>query len=173
MKQHAGFIFLMTLCTVAIISLLVLTCMQHILLYYKAINAIAHQHQQFNQLEAVARDLAFAQYSNLDPDCIEYRDAANQVIERLKKHQGCSKGTQYRYLIEELGDFPCLVIQSQERKYSTHHRRVSVLLLADDNSPESFIQIRHISAMNALSCAGTETEVTEGISSWRYFAALE
>ncbi|MFI4918819.1 MAG: type II secretion system protein [Legionellales bacterium] len=175
MKRNAGFVFLMALMTVAVVSLLVLACMQHILLYHKAMNKLELQHQGFHQLEALAIQLAHAKLSELDAGCFEFGDSVNQVIRRLMQHEGCLLSVDkhhYKYLIEELGDFPCLVAQQDGVTFSTHHRRVTVLSTASDNA-DTLLQVRQISAIKYQPCLGEAHDIALGVGSWRYFAAVD
>ena len=169
-----GFILLMTLLIILVISLLVLTCMQHVLLYYKAINTLEVQHQNFYQLEGLAVQIASAEPLALDEQCVVHGDMINQVMHQLIHNQGCSLIVgpfKYKYRVEDLDDFPCLVIQTSHGTFSTHHRRVSLVSLAD-KSPSALLQIRYITPINAQTCLGSLQLVTPGISSWRYFAAI-
>jgi hypothetical protein len=72
-------------------------------------------------------------------------------------------------LIEDLGEFPCLVIDSGDRKRASYHRRISVVQ-TDDGVPTSFLQIRFISSGGAGKCYNKEHTVTFGVSSWRYLS---
>ena len=152
-------------------SLLVLTCLQHVLMYQKVLQAFETEHQHFYKLEAIAMQLA---NSNADKDCIEYGDAANQVMSRLKKGEGCVLkvgSLKYRYVIENLGDFPCLRVKTNLGRFSTHHIRVSVLLLSDEG-PDSLIQLRRLIPINLQPCIGEENQVNSGISSWRFITGF-
>ncbi|BCA96299.1 hypothetical protein TUM19329_26600 [Legionella antarctica] len=168
-KQYSGFIFLMTLCVILVISSLLITCLHHVLLYHKALNQQEQQHQNFYQLEALALQLARASKVAIADNCIEHGDAANEVIQRLINNQGCSLidgQSQYRYIIEDLGDFPCLVLH--DHKHATRHNRVSLLLLGENGNTVSVLQLRMIKPSAVMGCSGGEHEVTTGIGSWRY-----
>ena len=147
--------------------------MQNIVFGHKAMSSIKIQHQQFYQLESVGMRLANTKFNDLDANCIVYTDAANQVIQRLIQREGCLikiEDHQYRYFIEELGDFPCLIINDRERKYSSHHRRITVLFTLGNNA-DTVLQLRNIIAINPQSCLGAQHTITPGISSWRYFTS--
>lgn len=174
-KQCGGFIFFMTLCIILVISVLLITCLHHVLLYHKALNKQELRHQSFYQLEDLAGQLARSSHLAIDKNCIELGDSANQVIQQLIHNEGCSLvvgQASYRYLIEDLGDFPCLVIHQEQSKHATRHLRVSVLLLADDENTASVLQLRFIKPSSAIDCPGAEYTVTPGISSWRYLPAI-
>ena len=173
-RRCGGFIFFMTLCIVLVISLLLITCMQHVLLYHKALNKQELRHQNFYQLENLALQLASA--AHLNKQCMKQRDSANQVIEELTNNEGCLlvvEQHRYRYMIEDLGDFPCLVAHLKQNKRATHHLRISIVLLADEENTASLLQIRFIKPSEALGCFGKEHLVTPGLSSWRYFPTLK
>ncbi len=172
-KQCSGFIFLMTLSIILVISLLLITCMHQVLLYHKALNQQEQQHQNFYQLEELAVQLGNASRGVITERCIEYGDAANEAIRSLINNQGCSLTdgqSKYRYIIEDLGDFPCLVPHQQKR--STHHIRVSLLSFSDNGTAASVLQLRIIQPSAVIGCSGEEHKVTTGVSSWRYIPAI-
>lgn len=173
MMKQSGFIFLMTLMVVAVISLLVLTSMQHILLYHKAINKQEELHQNFYQLEEIA--LQLVQHAPLGADCVGYMDAANQVLQKLQHGAGCSLkegASEYQYFIEDLGAFPCLVVRKHGLRRASYHRRVSVVRMAE-GYPSSLLQIRFITAGAVMDCEATQRVIRSGVSSWRYFASVD
>ena len=172
MKQCNGFILLVTMIIIAVISLLILTSMQHILLYYKAINKQELLHRSFYQFEKVAYQLTHSGFSSINRACIVYADSANQIIQNLLHHQGCSlSNSSYYYLIEDLGEFPCLITNHKGRKYATHHQRISVMQM-EEGIPSSFLQIRFISVGGTIACFTKEHSIRLGISSWRYFSSI-
>ncbi|MFJ1268080.1 type II secretion system protein [Legionella lytica] len=171
-RQEQGFIFLIVLLITAVISLLVVSSMQHLLLYFKASNHQEALHQRFYQLEALA--LQLAQQKSSVSSCIRHQDAANRALDILLQHQGCSfkdGELSYQYFIEDLGFFPCLVVYEQGQKHASHHQRISVLSL-EEGVPVSFLQIRYLSASTMANCTGKERLIRLGISSWRYLGAV-
>lgn len=140
MKNESGFIFTVTLLMITVISLLLLASMQHILLYHKVINRQEESHKNFYNLEHVARQLSQKYEVLLAPNCVIKEDSQNQILHKLLHNQGCSlsnDGLQYGYFIEDLGDFPCLVVLGNNQMYATHHQRLSVVQL-DRGRPLSF-----------------------------------
>ena len=177
MKQRCeGFIFLLTLCIILVVSLLLITSLHHILLYHKALNQQEIQHRNFYQLEHLARQLVLTSRAAMDKDCIVAKDAPNQIIQQLIHNQGCLLvigQSKFRYMIEDLGDFPCLVVHQQQQKYASHHTRISMLMIGEDDSTTSVLQLRWIRASAFLECIGIEHSVNSGISSWRYLPTIE
>ncbi|MCE3533351.1 type II secretion system protein [Legionella resiliens] len=172
-RKNQGFILLVTLLIISVISLLILTSMQHVLLYYKTINKQEVLHQNFYQLEGVALRL-LQQQPVLNSECLMRSDSANQVIHNLLEYKGCSLKSglaQYKYYIEDLGEFPCLVVRYKGRKSASHHQRVTVASF-EDGSPASLLQIRLISAGRAIPCLATEHAAPLGVSSWRYLPSV-
>lgn len=169
-----GFILVVTLLIITVISVLVVTSMQHILLYYKAINRQEVLHQRFYQLENVASQLAHAKLTSLNRSCIVDEDAANQVMNNLLHQKGCSLAdgvVHYQYLIEDLGEFSCLITLKQGQKHATLHRRVSVVQI-QENIPTSFLQIRFITVGGMANCLSQEHFIPLGTSSWRYLPSI-
>ncbi|KTD72945.1 hypothetical protein [Legionella tucsonensis] len=172
-RKNKGFILLLTLLIIAVISLLILTSMQHVLLYYKTINKQEVLHQNFYQLEDIALRLLH-QRTALSPDCVTRSDSANQVIHNLLEYKGCSLKsglTQYKYYVEDLGEFPCLVVRYKGRKSASHHQRVTVVPF-EEGSPVALLQIRYISAGRVIPCLVKEHAIPLGVSSWRYLPSL-
>lgn len=174
MKKCNGFIFLMTLCTILVVSLLLLTVMHHVLLYGKAINRQEIQHQRFYQLEDTMLHLAQLKTNMIEKKCIVNKKNGNKVIELLYQKEGCSLvngDIQYQYIIEDLGEFPCLVVQQNEQTSATRHTRITVLQSADEMHPvTSVLQVRNIKKITPLPCQSEVLKVSSGISSWRYVA---
>jgi hypothetical protein len=169
-QRHHGFILLFTLCLIAVISLLLLTGMQQVLLFHKAINQQEKEHQNFYQLEHIAFQLANPASLNRDLSCRRQGDFANQVIEQLMHHKGCSfliAGIKYHYLVEDLGAYSCLVVTHNNNYYSTHHWRVTLQAQFKEDE-RALLQIRVIQPGPELECTGELHPVMAGISSWRY-----
>ncbi|MFA6301796.1 MAG: type II secretion system protein [Legionella sp.] len=172
MFKNSGFILVMTLLTVAVISLLVLSSMQHILLFHKAMNTLEQHYQHRVQLESIGMKLL---QKNASTSCVASWDFANKSMQKLLNYEGCrveDSTARFLYIIEDLGEFPCLLIREKNKVYSSHHKRVSVLLLNEEGRADSLMQLRYISAINYLGCTEEEQEVRPGISSWRYFAGI-
>lgn len=171
-KHDDGFVLLMTLSVISIITLLLMTSMQQVLLYHKAINRQEKEHQSFYQLEAVALQLSRKQ-DLLISTCVRNKDAPNAVIDALVHNEGCLLTTgqiRYRYFIEDLGSFPCLVLQHGDMKQTSHHLRITLLQMTEEaHAPLSVLQVRYIKSGPSSVCLGREHRVSEGISSWRYF----
>jgi hypothetical protein len=175
MKRHdLGFILLVTLLIIIVVTLLILTSMQHILLYYKAINKQEVVHRSFYQLEKMAMEIAHSPTLLSNQNCIVREDSANQVMHFLRQKKGCNSingSLHYYYLIEDLGEFPCLVIERDGHKSASYHRRISVMQI-NDGEPASFLQIRFISIGSVRICYNSEHIVTLGMSSWRYLPEI-
>jgi hypothetical protein len=125
-----GFVLFTTILMLAMLTLLVLSLMQAVLLYVKAGNQLTHRHQAFYQLETAAHLLQLSHLANHDFQCTVENKSPNEVIEHLKHHHGCEKviGQEaYVYLLEDLGDFPCLQIELEHQIWSSHHWRLTVM----------------------------------------------
>jgi hypothetical protein len=169
MKQGAGFIFFMTLCILSVISILLVTCMHHVLLYHKAINQLEQRHQNFYQLEQLATLIINTAQSN--SSCLKSSNTPNQIIIQLLNNRGCLitvGSSRFRYMIEDLGDFPCLMVKQR----ASHHLRLSMVLLADGEHEASGLQLRLIQSSEKKECFGKIHQINSGISSWRYFSSL-
>jgi len=169
MNTHdKGFIFISTLLMVSVISLLVLTSMHHVLIYFKAINAVEKQHQELYQLERQALKIAKMKSGSIDPHCMLMNGSANKVIRLLQENKGCSLAVgknQYQYFVEDLKDDPCFIHEINRTMFSTHHRRVTII--QRDNAT-ALLQIKYVSVIPNQICLGSMRTVPLGLSSWRY-----
>jgi hypothetical protein len=174
LKAHnnvKGFAFIVTLFLIALSSLLLLASMQQLLLYQRATAQQELQHQRFYQLETLIRQLEAKIPEGIKTQCIRKQDLANHAIEQLMNHQGCTldlDGEHYRYLVEDLGMYSCLVVEDQGSARSSLHFRISLLLESTEAHSAVSIQIRSIKPARELACEGTPHQITRGISSWRY-----
>lgn len=167
MKIQTGFIFIFTLCITAIMSVLLLATMQNVLLYQRASNQQEEVHFRFYKLEHSAHKLINVPLKKI-PRCILKQDLANKVIGQAKK-SSCRivmDKMVYHYLIEDLGEYPCLVSGPQGNLKSTHHFRYTLLLPSDN--PVMILQIRVIRPAKFFNCIKQAKYVALGISSWRY-----
>ncbi|KGP62393.1 hypothetical protein EP47_13250 [Legionella norrlandica] len=171
-KQCSGFIFCMTLCIILVISLLVIIGMQQALAYYKVMNRQEKSHYNFYQLEHSAMN--FVHFASLKKKNCTLQDVgANEAIKRVINGECCAKNTdeyRYCYLIEDLGEFSCLLVAKQGQKYNSHHFRVTLLQNGQDNS-FGIIQLRFIKlGSNLPVCSEEEIMIKEGVISWRYLS---
>lgn len=175
MNKDKGFIFVITVLMITVISLLVLASMQQILLYYKVINRQEASHRYFYNLEDVTRQLIQKKRVFFDPSCIRSEVSPNQAIPKLLHHQGCfftDEALRYEYFIEDLGDYPCLVTHTKGKVYATHHQRVSILQF-NKGEPTSFLQVRWVAVGGVANCLTQERAIPTGVISWRYLPSIE
>lgn len=168
--NNRGFIFFMTLCLISIMSALVLLCLQHLLLYHQVLNKQEEGHQRFYQLENIALQLINNPSLVMAPECIQWEDSANKAMEMLAAGKGCLlqvEGESYLYLLEDLGDFPCLILTERKKKLTSHHLRLSLLLEGRHGFSALGLQIRLIKSGGISKCKGRKHNVFSGISSWR------
>lgn len=171
-KTDSGFILLMTLCITFLMSLLVLASLQQVFLQYKALNSQEIFHQNFYQLEHLIIRLTHSPSLYVRKDCyLKKNYGANKVVNELVKNKGCLlilNQRKYRYFIEDLNEFSCLVLNKDGQKHASHHFRFTVLQHRE-HGEFSIIQLRFIKlGSNLSSCPEEEIQVKEGVSSWRY-----
>jgi hypothetical protein len=165
MKQ-SGIILLSTISMILILTLLLLTHMQQIALYTKALALQAKEDRNFYQLELKAKQLLLAK----PPEkCLVISDDANGILKRLST-QGCpiqDGNLRYRYLMEDLGIWNCLQIKTQNQSLASHHKRLSLIQQAETGEI-SYLQMRLVLPESPLHCRGKVFFITPGISSWRF-----
>ncbi len=166
--RSKGFVLFTTILMLAMLTLLVLSLMQAVLLYVKAGNELTKRHQAFYQLETVAHLLRFSHLANQEAQCTVEEKPSHDVIEHLKHHHGCEKVMSqqaYLYLIEDLGDFPCLQIVLKHHTLSSHHWRLTVMSKA---RPYETLQLRFTNGVSLKRCDGETLTIRKGIVSWRH-----
>lgn len=169
-----GFVLLLTLCLIALISLLSLTGMRHVLLYYKAISTQGLQQHLFHEMEQFALQLIKAKdFNTSNQGCIIRDKSPEKAFSLLVNNQGCNAvrdQEDYQYIIQDLEEYPCLQIEKDSKKYSVHQRLFSILLKGNDRHTPSLLQLRTMKAGSETTCQGTALQIYGGVTSWRYIA---
>ena len=168
-----GFVLFTTILMLAMLTLLVLSLMQAVLLYVKAGNQLTKRHQAFYQLETAAHLLRFSHLAHQDAQCIVAEKLADQVIERLKHQHGCEKVIEnqaYLYLIEDLGIEPCLQVIAHDVPFSTRHWR---LTLGAEGENHDYLQIRVAELTGHRPCLNQQVlQIRPGLVSWRFWSVV-
>ncbi|WP_157698228.1 hypothetical protein [Legionella clemsonensis] len=156
-----------TMLVLSLLSLLILSGLQTIFLYYQSSNQRAAKKEAFYDLEFYAQQLLSKQLAG-KKYCLVPGQEANKIIQ-LVKAKGCSFRTNrqtYRYLLEELEPFPCLQTFKNKRRYSTKHWRITLLTKAPN---KMFLQIRIARAVPLITCPLNRINyIPLGVLSWRY-----
>lgn len=165
MRQQ-GMVLFTSMMMLVILSLLILSLMQAFFLSVKASSALTKKHQAFYQLEAIANQLRASNLSMMDSRCMVQSKSPNEILMMLKHHAGCEyleDDVSYRYLIEDLGEYPCLQINSA---MGSHHWLIS---LAKTDSTFLPLQIRIAVGVEPTQCDGSVIAIHAGVLSWRHF----
>lgn len=167
MKRTDGFVLFTTILMLAMLTLLVLSLMQAMLLYVKAGHELTVRHQTFYQLETAAKVIRLSQLANQEAPCTVEEKPFHSIIESLSK-RGCEKVIHshvYLYLFEDLGVFPCLHMVRKHHTFSSHHWRLTVI---PKKQPSEVLQLRITSKANLQACDGNVVDIRQGMVSWRY-----
>lgn len=161
MRKQQGIILLITLLLLSILSLLVLSQMQQLLLQHKAMHKLVDKQRTLENLEQQANRLLTD-----NPACLIKQDNPEAAIRSLAGKQACSvqyDNKKYYYLIEDLGLFPCLPIQG----HTSQHWRIT---LATAGDRPACLQLRLARMAKGLSCQPGEAmrPIPAGIQSWIY-----
>ena len=154
-------ILLTTIIMIVILTMLVLSLMQAVFLYFKVSNQVV--------IEAVAFKLVLEKQNPLHADCTLTDTNPNQVVDMLLHNGGCSlidNHRQYYYLIDNLGLQPCLQIFLSGKMYSSHHWLLSV---ATPPPRQTVLQLRVADSARPMTCELSEAhQISPGVLSWRY-----
>ena len=158
-------VLLTTIVMIVVLTMLVLTLMQAIFLYIKVNHQVVRKHDALYALETVAYSLMI---SEKNKECLVHIEDPNQVIEQLSHQLGCvihDNGREYHYLIDDLGVFPCLQIQLDEKIYSSQQWLISV---ASSPPQQEIMQLRIAKPVMAIACdQGDALQINRGLMSWR------
>jgi hypothetical protein len=123
-SKQAGLVLLTTIMVIGLLALLTLSQLQLLLLDFKVLSLASKKQQGFWTLEIAANKLI----GNIDlaeqGACLLREKDPNTVINLLKNKKGCPlthEKQRFYYLIEDLGVFPCLQTQLNDKIYSTKH----------------------------------------------------
>ncbi len=164
--KQTGAILVTTILLVVILTILVLSLMQAVWLYFKASNRIAVNHQEFYQLEAMASKPDLIKHLLNDKRCTTHGKDPNQLIDLLLAEPGCQyevDGQNYSYLLGDLGVYPCLKIISANKNYASHHWLVTIM-----TADRTLLQLRIAIPASPGACEQQVQYIDEGVISWRY-----
>ena len=146
--------------------------MRHVLLYYKAISTQGLQQHLFYEMEQFALQLIQAKSSNASHQgCIIRDTSPEKAFNLLVNNQGCGvvrDQEDYQYIIQDLGEYPCLQIEKEGKRYSAHQRLFSILLKGNDSHTTALLQLRTMSTGRETTCQDTAHLIYGGVTSWRY-----
>lgn len=166
--RQSGLILFSTLAMIIIISLLLLSQMQQIMLYAKALGQQNHSAQRLLQMEAIAEKLVHDKTLTDNWDCMLEQDEPNAILDLVEK-RGCkvNGNAPYQFLIEDLGIVDCLLIREKSGIFASHHRRFS--LIQNEEEEKNYLQIRQIEAsVSKGSCSKSPKIIEKGLVGWRY-----
>jgi hypothetical protein len=171
MRCQRGIVLFFTLMILSVLSMLILFEMQSVFLYYQSINQFIKKKESFYHLELQAKQLALKNWQRGDK-CVVGPQDSNEII-KLLLSKGCSyksKKILYTYLVEDLGDYPCLQTIINKERFATRHFQVSIVSKEEGSA---LLQLRFAElAFASLPCTSKLTiEVPQGILSWRYVRA--
>lgn len=151
---------------VVLISLLVLSLLQGVWLYFKACNHIANNNSELYEIEAAAHSLSMKKNLFIKNTCTVQSQNPNQVINFLRQKKVCHYNFNkfsYTYVLEDLGTDPCLRISNADRTYPSHHWRLTIMA-----NKGSIMQLRFLKPDNYETCHQQIRLIENEIISWRY-----
>ena len=167
--RSSGMILLSTLSMIIIITLLLLTQMQQIVLYAKALGRQNAGYKRLEEMESITEQLINNKALLDNGDCLVEKDDANAII-RLVEKKGCKASAKhYQFLIEDLGLFDCLAIKQDGRLFASHHHRFSLVYSNNHDVQEKvYLQIRLIEPSGFESSCKQTKILKRRLSGWRF-----
>lgn len=171
-KHQEGMILLVTLLILSLLSLFIVSGLQTVFFYYQSANQRAVKKEAFHDLEFNAQQLVDMHLIG-QRRCLVSGQDVNKIIQQVRI-KGCvlkDKTNKYRYLIEELEQYPCLQTFKKKKRYSTKHWRINLLTAAPN---ELFLQIRIAHAIPLITCPIEKVNyIPQGVLSWRYLTEFK
>ncbi len=174
--SQQGMILLFTLLLLSLISGFILLELEMLLLQQKTVQQFIGQQQLKQTMSSIAARLIKAPPLT----CIVSGQAnPNTVLTQLTDTKACQLIEEkhlFHYVIEDLGLFACVQINTKKTISSSHHWRLSIQQLdtLDNNEsnplkkPQHTLQIRFATIGPYQLCENNQTTVIQaGITSWR------
>lgn len=159
-ESERGYVLVTTILLMVLMTGLVLSSMQTVLLYAKVSARFFKKHEAFYQLESLAHQLLHQHQSGITLSCTMVHTNPNDIIQNLSDNLGCKRvwcSQIYRYYLETLGVYP--EYRAAEEVLMSRHWRLTVMNEACDS-----LQLR-------VSDHGSPGK--RDIISWRYLTGAE
>lgn len=167
-RLQKGVVLLSTMLMLVVMTLLVLSMMQSVLLYMKASNQLFHQHTVFYDMEDVINRLDVA-----SSNCVVNNQNPNQLIDLLVANQGCTheeNRRKYTYIIGDLSLYPCFQIKTASGMRGSRHWLITI---ASTGLPHVVLQVRIAEPTETEPCLLTVVHpIHAGVLSWRRITFL-
>ncbi|MDP3705800.1 MAG: hypothetical protein Q8R24_07800 [Legionellaceae bacterium] len=167
-----GYILLTTLLMMGIVTILVLSLMQGVYLDLKMSNQLTKTHDEFYQLESSAQKIKNHMSAYTLRPCVIHEWDPNRIDAALLRQQGCrlndSQTESQRYIISDLGIFPCLEIILEDVGYASHHWLISIM---SERRPSYLLQLRTAvpEPESLATCElAQKRSIRAGMISWRH-----
>lgn len=150
-----GFVFVTILIILSVLTVLVVSNMRWVSLDWKRYADMQQFQEHVISLEHMAEGLGHRLSEHPLKSCVIDCQTDNKLlIVSVKKH-GCRISQHYRYLLNDLGGYPCVKLTP---KLSTHHWLLTVI---DEQLPQKVLQLRIASSEPAQPCP--ESRVVLGV----------
>jgi hypothetical protein len=147
MAQQKGFVLLVIMTMLGILSLLTLSSMQTVWLYLKTSQQRIRYDENHNQLEMLAKKIA----ENL----------------LCRRHKINLQSKHAKVELQDLGEYSCLKIKMDGKYYASHHWLISV---RSSWLPSKVLQVRVATPAHISTCqAGSQRIIESGMISWHSF----
>lgn len=164
MKQM-GFILLTTMLVMTIMSLLVISWMQSVIMYQKSLAVLEEHQQRLYDMQDIALKL-----NTTATQCRIDSFDFNLLRYALLHHRGCryQVGSRaYEYVLADWGEFPCLRIKKGKQSLASHHWLISIF---ETTHQQNILQIRVATPTISTKICESSTLrfISQGMVSWRY-----
>lgn len=141
-----GFVFVTILIILTVLTVLVVANMRWITLDWKRYADMQQFQERVIGLEQMAEALGQGLVGHPPNNCVMDYQLDNKVLVSSIKKNGCRMSQHYRYLLHDLGSFPCIRLTP---KLGTHHWLLTVM---DEQLPQKLLQLRIASSEPPQPC---------------------
>ena len=145
-----GFVFVTILIILTVLTVLVVANMRWVTLDWKRYSDMKKFQERVIGLEQIADLLGQELVGHVSHNCVLDYPADNKILVSSMKKNGCRISQHYRYLLNDLGSFPCVRLTP---KLGTHHWLLTVM---DEQLPHKPLQLRIASSEPSQPCLGQD-----------------
>lgn len=171
MKQQDGLILFITLIILGMMSLLLVSQMQQIILQQQGLNQLTEQQRLLQNLEKQVHRLLHSNQLWSQPCIIKATSPLAGVVP-LQQGRGCrisQDDVTYRYVIADMGEIDCLPVRVDGVNYSSRH---GWIIITQDKDSQGCLQVHFAQRAKVWNCPQKFPRlIREGIQSWQYVAA--
>lgn len=160
-----GFVLLTTIALIGILSLLVLSFSASLIMDFHITKDLESSSNLLKEFEENAQNIIENMHTHIDNLC--FFKSKTEIIYNHVLSKGCSYNNDFLYLLEDLGDFNCIVASDGDNFITTHHYQLNLI---NKNASQGMLKIRFAELGRPAKCLiKALRHIDVGIQSWILF----